>query len=104
MPSTNPEMVEYGFAISPGTENHMTIKADMLQSNVNIDKISYLQRGCYMDEEKYLRFYQNYAYLNCFMECASNYTYHVSFMFYFTYCNVTSSKYGKQNMMNSEIF
>ena len=79
MPSTNPEMVEYGFAISPGTENFMTIRADVLHSNENIDKISYEKRGCYMDGEKDLRFYRNYAYLNCFMECSSNHTFDVSF-------------------------
>ena len=81
MPSTNPEMVEYGFAISPGTENFMTIRADVLHSNENIDKISYEKRGCYMDGEKDLRFYRNYAYLNCFMECSSNHTFDVSYSF-----------------------
>ena len=81
MPSTSPEMVEYGFAISPGTENFMTIRADVLHSNQNIDKISYTQRGCYMDGEQSLRFYRNYAYLNCFMECASNHTFEVSTYF-----------------------
>ena len=81
MPSTNPEMVEYGFAISPGTENFMTIRADVLHSNENIDKISYEKRGCYMDGEKDLRFYRNYAYLNCFMECSSNHTFDVSYLF-----------------------
>ena len=79
MPSTNPEMVEYGFAISPGTENFMTIRADVLHSNQNIDKINYEKRGCYMDGEKDLRFYRNYAYLNCFMECSSNHTFDVSY-------------------------
>jgi hypothetical protein len=81
MTSTNPEMVEYGFAISPGTENFMTIRADVLHSNENIDKISYEKRGCYVDGEKDLRFYRNYAYLNCFMECSSNHTFDVSYSF-----------------------
>ena len=79
MPSTNPELVEYGFAISPGTENFMTIRADVLHSDENIEKISYIQRGCYMDGEKDLRFYRQYAYLNCFMECSSNHTFDVRY-------------------------
>ena len=78
MPSTSPELVEYGFAIPPGTENFITIKADVLHSDEKIHDISYEKRGCYMDDEKELRFYKNYAYLNCFMECATNHTFDVS--------------------------
>ena len=78
MPSTRPEMLEYGFAIAAGTENFISIRADMLHSDENIQGVHYKKRGCYMDSEKELRFYKNYAYLNCFMECAANHTYDVS--------------------------
>ena len=85
MPSTNPELVEFGFGISPGTENFMTIQPDMLYSHQSIEKLHHGIRSCYMGAEKYLRFYQNYAYLNCFMECASNHTFDVSYNLAFIY-------------------
>ena len=78
MPSTSPEMVEYGFAISPGTENYLALKPEVLHSVEDIQTISYLKRSCYMQSEKHLRYYRTYAYLNCFMECAANFTYEVS--------------------------
>ena len=87
MPSTSPEMVEYGFAISPGTENFISIKADVLHSSQDINKINIEKRGCYLDGEKDLRFYKNYAYLNCFMECAANHTFDVSKFFTVSFMN-----------------
>ena len=78
MPHTAPEIGEYGFAISPGTENFMSIRPEVFQSHEDIIGISYKRRGCYMDGEKDLRFFKYYAYHNCFMECASNYTFEVS--------------------------
>ena len=41
MPYTTPEMKEYGFAISPGTENFLSIRPDVLHSHEAISKISY---------------------------------------------------------------
>ena len=81
MPSTNPELVEFGFAIQPGTESFMALKAEVLHSLSSIQKIPYEKRACYMQGEKNLRYYNNYAYLNCYMECSANHTFHVSLYF-----------------------
>lgn len=77
-PTSTPEMVEYGFAISPGTENFMSVRAEVLFSDEDIKDISYKIRQCWMQDEKYLRYFKPYAYLNCQMECASNHTLEVS--------------------------
>ena len=77
MPYTSPEMKEYGFAIAPGTETFLSVRPDVIHSHEDIIDIGYNRRGCYVDEEKELRFYKYYAYLNCFLECTSNYTFDV---------------------------
>ena len=79
MPTTNPELVEFGFAIQPGTESFMAMKAEVLHSVTDITKIPYDKRACYMPGEKNLRYYNTYAYLNCLMECTANHTFDVSF-------------------------
>jgi amiloride-sensitive sodium channel len=80
MPSTSPEVVEYGFAFSPGTENFMTIKAEVIHASDKIHSIHHEKRACFIDGERPLRFYEHYAFLNCMMECKSNHTFHVSKM------------------------
>lgn len=76
-PISNPEMVEYGFAISPGTENFFTIAPDVIHADDRIHGIDPHVRNCFLEGEKHLAFYQHYTSLNCLMECASNYTFHV---------------------------
>ena len=77
MPASYPELVEYGFAIRPGTENFMPIAAEVIYADNNIHDISYTKKACFMQDEKYLRYFKNYAFLNCMTECTSNYTYKV---------------------------
>ena len=77
MPSTNPELVEYGFGIFPGTETFMPMYAEVIHSTHEIINIHSDIRNCLMEEESKLRYFQHYAYLNCLMECTSNYTFKV---------------------------
>ena len=78
MPHTAPEVEEFGFAITPGTDNFVAVKPEVMQSNPDISGISYKKRNCYVYREKELRFFRHYAYHNCFIECASNHTFEVS--------------------------
>ena len=73
-PATHPEVLEYGFAITPGTENFMPLKASMIQADDAIKSIDSDTKACYLQSEKPLRFFSHFSYLNCFMECAANYT------------------------------
>ena len=73
-PSTHPEVLEYGFAISPGTENFMPLKANMIEADDAIVNINSDTKACYLQSEKSLRFFTHFSYLNCIMECTANYT------------------------------
>ena len=74
MPMTMPELLEYGFAVSPGSENFISVTPEMIAADQSIHKFDYHIRQCYLDEDKNLHFFKNYTFLNCFQECASNYT------------------------------
>ncbi|XP_059082617.1 pickpocket protein 28-like isoform X1 [Tigriopus californicus] len=74
-PATLPEMIEYGFAISPGSETFFTINPTLMHAQESIHGISYTKRQCYLQHEKDLRFFRHYTFLNCFMECVSNFTF-----------------------------
>ena len=67
-------MVEYGFAIEAGKEMFFSVDPEMIYATKNIYDISHKKRQCYLDHEKTLAYYQHYGFLNCFMECASNFT------------------------------
>ena len=76
-PNTLPEMVEYGFAIDPGKEMFLSVSPEMIHADNKIHGIQYTKRQCFLANEKSLEYYQHYTFLNCFMECASNYTFNV---------------------------
>ena len=67
-------MIQNGFAISPGTEAFLAVTPAMIHAEEEIHGISYEKRGCYLDEEKELAYFKHYSFLNCFMECSSNFT------------------------------
>ena len=71
-------MVEYGFAIDPGQELFLSVSPEMIHADHKIHGIQYDKRQCFLADEKSLEYYQHYTFLNCFMECASNYTFNVS--------------------------
>eukprot|EP00095_Tigriopus_kingsejongensis_P004645 snap_masked-scaffold29_size597861-processed-gene-1.10 protein:Tk04645 transcript:snap_masked-scaffold29_size597861-processed-gene-1.10-mRNA-1 annotation:"pickpocket protein 28 isoform x1" len=74
-PVTLPEMIEYGFAITPGTETFLAVSPKLIHADENIHGISYLKRQCYLTGEKDLSFFRHYTFLNCYMECVANYTF-----------------------------
>ena len=76
-PVTLPEMIEYGFALYPGTEAFYAVTPSVIHADTAIHGISYTKRGCYLENERELEFFKHYTFLNCFMECASNYTFQV---------------------------
>ena len=80
MASNTPEMINYGFSILPGTENFMAIKSEAIQSTEDVHGIDIEFRNCFLEEERSLKYYSHYSYLNCFLECGSNYTFKVLFM------------------------
>ena len=82
MPMTMPELLEYGFAVSPGSENFIAVTPEMIAADQSIHKFDYHLRQCYLNEDKELHFFKNYTFLNCFQECASNYTEKVNFSLY----------------------
>ena len=75
MPDTAPEMGEYGTALAPGTQNFLTIRPKMIIANPGVHPISHEKRQCFLQSEKKLKYYKNYSYHNCFMECVANYTF-----------------------------
>ena len=80
MASNTPEMINYGFSILPGTENFMAIKSEAIQSTEDVHGIDIEFRNCFLEEERSLKYYSHYSYLNCFLECGSNYTFKVLFI------------------------
>ena len=74
-PITLPEMVEYGFAIEPGTETFFAVDPTAIHADEDIYDVNYHKRQCYLADEKPLAYFRHYSFLNCFMECTSNYTY-----------------------------
>ncbi len=78
-PISQPEMIEYGFAVSPGTEAFLAVTPEMIHAEEAIHAFSYETRGCYLEGEKTLSYFHHYSFLNCFMECSSNFTFSVSF-------------------------
>ena len=75
---TLPEMVEYGFAVHPGTETFLSVTPTNIIADENIHSLSKDKRQCYLKEEKHLAFFKHYTFLNCFMECSANYTFQVN--------------------------
>ena len=79
-PITTPEMVEFGFALSPGTENFISVSPEYIFANEAIHHIDYEIRQCFLESERSLHYYQHYTYLNCFLECVSNHTFKVIYI------------------------
>lgn len=80
MPMAMPELIEYGYGVYPGMETYVSVVPEMVVVDKAIHKFDYHQRQCYLNEDKDLYFFRNYTFLNCFMECASNYTFEVCIM------------------------
>ena len=74
MPMTMPELLEYGFGVHPGMETFVSVKPEMIHAEKEIQSFDYHKRQCYLDSDKELFFFKNYTFLNCFQECAANYT------------------------------
>ena len=74
LPISQPEMVDYGFALAPGEEAFVGVSPEGMHSDEYITKIDMDKRGCYTPSERQLAFYHHYSLLNCYMECVSNYT------------------------------
>ena len=75
-----PELVEFGFALKPGTESFFSVVPEMIHADEAIHKFSYHKRQCYLHGEKELQYFRHYSFLNCFLECASNFTFQVRLM------------------------
>ncbi len=78
---THPELLEYGYGIHPGTETFLSMTPEMIHADHNIHKFDYHTRQCYLNDDRSLHYFKNYTFLNCFAECASNYTYEVRLTF-----------------------
>ena len=74
MPMTMPELLEYGFGVHPGTETFVSVKPEMIDAEEEIQSFDYHKRQCYLNSDRELFFFKNYTFLNCFQECAANYT------------------------------
>ncbi len=74
-PVTLPEMIEYGFAIHPGTETFLSVTPSALVADKTIHGFSRDKRQCYLRGEKELAYFRDYTFLNCFMECSTNFTF-----------------------------
>ena len=74
MPMTMPELLEYGFGVHPGTETFVSVKPEMIHADKDIQSFDYHKRQCYLNNDRELFFFKNYTFLNCFQECAANYT------------------------------
>jgi len=75
VPISQPEMVEYGFALSPGTENFLDLNPKTIRADDSLHKILPTIRQCFLSDERWLRFYEHYSLLNCMTECQANYTF-----------------------------
>lgn len=75
VPISQPEMVEYGFALSPGTENFLDLNPKTIRADDSLHRIPPTTRQCFLQDERWLRFYEHYSLLNCMTECQANYTF-----------------------------
>ena len=71
-------MSEYGFILAPGSENFVELDPRMLTSDEAIHDIEPEQRVCFIANERQLKFFRHYSFINCFRECVSNHTFAVS--------------------------
>ena len=74
LPISQPEMVDYGFALAPGEEAFVGVSPEGMHSDEYVTTIPMDKRGCYTPSERQLAYYHHYSLLNCYMECVSNYT------------------------------
>ncbi|XP_073819625.1 pickpocket protein 28-like [Musca autumnalis] len=73
-PSDVPMLSKRFVRISPHKEVVITVKPILLTTSDGVANYSPEKRECYMDGERYLRFFKVYSARNCEMECLTNYT------------------------------
>ena len=72
-----PELVEFGFAVAPGTESFISVDPEVIHADEAIYKFSVNKRQCYLEGERKLKYFRQYSFLNCFLECSTNFTFQV---------------------------
>ncbi|XP_059219966.1 pickpocket protein 28 [Stomoxys calcitrans] len=60
--------------VSPGKEVSIAIKPVMVTTSDGIASYPAAKRKCFLNQERYLRFFKVYSERNCEMECLTNYT------------------------------
>ncbi|CAG9771852.1 unnamed protein product [Ceutorhynchus assimilis] len=73
-PIETPKMADFGFLISPGFENRITVQPVVREATATLRDIAIEKRQCYFSNERPLQYYRTYTTRNCNLECQSNYT------------------------------
>ena len=92
MPMTMPELLEYGFGVHPGKETFVSVRPEMIEADEDIHRYDYHKRQCFLDSDRSLMFFKNYTFLNCFQECAANYTKEVNLKILAWFCKIMAMK------------
>ncbi|XP_023335166.1 uncharacterized protein LOC111706507 [Eurytemora carolleeae] len=68
-PITQPDMLNYGFGLAGGTENFYSLTPKVIHADPAVRETNPQTKNCYLQEEKYLKFYSFYSLNNYLMEC-----------------------------------
>lgn len=74
MPNEIPGSWHRYVMVPPQKSSNMIMKATRVSTSSDLKRYSPVQRRCYFDDEKELRFFKSYTKSHCDLECLANYT------------------------------
>lgn len=72
-----PQISQQYYRVPINQELIFSISPNRILTANNLNSYHYDARKCFMDDEKYLKFFKNYDQKNCELECLDNYTVNV---------------------------
>lgn len=74
MPNEIPGSWHRYVMVSPQKSNHVIMKATRVTTSDDLKRYDPVQRRCYFDNEKELKYFKSYTKSHCDLECLANYT------------------------------
>lgn len=74
-PEDVPQVSKHFFHVPLGQEVLVSIQPEMITTKKGLNKYKPNVRGCYLEWERKLKFFQKYTQRNCELECLANFTY-----------------------------
>lgn len=73
-PSDVPDYSHRSISIRKGTHTSVQVKTGLSLTDQSLESWTSENRGCYYSREKWLKNVEIYSFMNCYVECQSNYT------------------------------